>query len=545
MEQFKNWLREKYGSLKQVGGAWQMYSLQSWNDVHPPYRPGPYAHSLDWLKFKKDNFYELMQWRIDTIRANDPDSLIMAHGEAAALNNYRLGGSDEWRAAAKVQVYGYTFAHERHGTQLWKQMHAADLVRAGSEGKPYWHNEIQGGPVWFNPFSHTTIKGSTRDNGRFPTDEDVRFWSLASIAGGAKGVLNPRWRPLLDGPLFGAYGYYNMDGSPNSRSRMASALAKWINHPDRKAFCESVSARGQIGLLVTQEALAFKYLLGLGVDSDVYDEAISGAYRGFFDNNIQADFVSMDQIDRYDLLFYPFPVLMEREDARKLTEWVEKGGKLICQGCPAYFGDTGRVGTLQPDFGLNVLFGVKQHEAEFMPDLDDIRFHYAGKEVRGGLFMQSYISEGAEVKGTYPDGTAAVAEYAYGKGKTLLIGTFPSAGYYHHADENSRSFFAGVLAWGGKKPEVAITGDGVYTRLFEKPGGGIFLWILNPGKAAIDANLSLSEELGSFRLGRVLWGQCRNNMNRNCIRVKVPPKDGILLELEISRYQASHIRTYG
>jgi beta-galactosidase len=45
-----------------------------------------------------------------------------------------------------------------------------------------------------------------REDGRIPDEKDVRLWNLNSCAGGATGILYPRWRPLLDGPLFGAFG---------------------------------------------------------------------------------------------------------------------------------------------------------------------------------------------------------------------------------------------------------------------------------------------------------------------------------------------------
>ena len=45
-----------------------------------------------------------------------------------------------------------------------------------------------------------------REDGRIPDENDVRLWNLVSCAGGATGILYPRWRPLLDGPLFGAFG---------------------------------------------------------------------------------------------------------------------------------------------------------------------------------------------------------------------------------------------------------------------------------------------------------------------------------------------------
>lgn len=44
-----------------------------------------------------------------------------------------------------------------------------------------------------------------------------------------------------------------------------------------------------------------------------------------------------------------------------------KGGKLISEGCPAYFGDPRHVGTVQPNFGLDELFGAKESYVEITP----------------------------------------------------------------------------------------------------------------------------------------------------------------------------------
>ncbi len=68
----------------------------------------PYPECLDWLRFKRDNFYEQMQWRIDTIRAVDPTNLIAAHGVAGAIPDMAAKGCDDWLAASKVEVYGFT-----------------------------------------------------------------------------------------------------------------------------------------------------------------------------------------------------------------------------------------------------------------------------------------------------------------------------------------------------------------------------------------------------------------------------------------------------
>ena len=55
--------------------------------------------------------------------------------------------------------------------------------------------------------------------------------------------------------------------------------------------------KGDIGILVIPEAQAFDYLLSHEGKFDTYAAAMWGAYRGFFDNNIQADWVHIEDID--------------------------------------------------------------------------------------------------------------------------------------------------------------------------------------------------------------------------------------------------------
>src|SRR5207237_10278222 len=225
--------------------AWHRYSLAEWNDVQPPRHQGAYPDVLDWLAFRVDNAYRMLRWRVDLIRSIDPRHPINAHGVALTLSNHAESGCDEWRAAAEVDAYGFTWVASRRGDEPWKQWHAVDLVRAGSRGKPFWHAEAQAGPLWMQP----QVIGRPREDGRIAEPEDVRLWNMVSFAGGATGYLYPRWRPLLDGPLFGAFGAYAMDGSRTPRSEMVSTIARWATAPERAELWAARPLRGELGIL--------------------------------------------------------------------------------------------------------------------------------------------------------------------------------------------------------------------------------------------------------------------------------------------------------
>jgi beta-galactosidase len=75
---------------------------------------------------------------------------------------------------------------------------------------------------------------------------------------------------------------------------------------------------------------------------------MQGVYQGFFDRNIQADWVHIDDIGGWDTLYLPYPVMLSSKTAAALKDWVKAGRTLISEGCPAYFGDRAHVCPVQP-----------------------------------------------------------------------------------------------------------------------------------------------------------------------------------------------------
>ncbi|MCX6622361.1 MAG: beta-galactosidase [Acidobacteria bacterium] len=199
-KQFREWLHGRYGSLETLGRTWYRHSYADWENVHPPRNFGGYPESLDWLEFRIDDAFRLLGWRVDLFRRLDPKHKVLAHGVAGTLETLPSATHNDWRSAELFDVWGLTWVASRKGSELWKQFHALDLVRGASRGKPFWHAEAQAGPLWMQP----QVIGRAREDGRITDEKDVRLWNLISCAGGATGILYPRWRPLLDGPLFGA-----------------------------------------------------------------------------------------------------------------------------------------------------------------------------------------------------------------------------------------------------------------------------------------------------------------------------------------------------
>src|SRR5262249_29651939 len=148
---------------------------------------------------------------------------------------------------------------------------------------------------------------------------------------------------------------------------------------------------------------------------------------------------------------------LSEETARKLRAWVQAGGTLVSEGCPAYFGDRGRAGARQPNLGLDELFGARESSVEFVPDLlEGLRFAIDGLRPRGGIHRQAYEPAGGTPVGTYEDGRIAAVDHRFGKGRTRLIGTFPGAGMASRLDAATAAFFAGLMPWAGRTQHARV-----------------------------------------------------------------------------------------
>jgi beta-galactosidase len=524
---FREWLLKKHGSLEAIRNAWHRYSFADISQIKAPLKLSAHPDSMDWLEFRRENAHKQMQWRIDCIAAADSDCLISAHGLASTITNLPMGGSDDWSAAEKVEVYGQTWIPARHGSEPWRQWCATDLTRAGARGKTFWHAEMQGGPLWLQP--QTTGRDSF--DGRIVREQEIRIWNLTAMACGARGVLYLRWRPLLDGPLFGAFGPYDIDGGETERSRMASTLAKWANHPAQKELLEAVPVKGDIGLLIVPESIQASYLLSRWGQEDLYASMMRGAYRLFFDANIQADFVHIDDMDAYKCIYFPYPISLSQEHANKLKKWVANGGALVCEACPGLFDDSLHMGSVQPGLGLDELLGVKQKRMELMPDIfDDIPFEMDQNTLHGFGYLQTYALTTARGRGWH-EGEAIAAENRYGDGKALIIGTYLSGRYFRHSDESLKRFALELLHFSNVEPAMrckAVQGD-IHFRMHAN-GGNLYLWALNTGKTVAQAQIEMQAE---YAPGKTYWGDfslCSHEDGE--LTIKIPSNDALVIQIK-------------
>ncbi len=517
--EFRKWLMNKYGSLEAVAKAWRRYSFSDWKDVEPSRTGGPYPDWLDWVEFREDRAHELLRWRKEVIRSVDAKSKITMHGLAYSIELLPTASANDWRAAAEVDSYGFTWVNARKGNEPWKQYHAVDMIRAASRGKPFWHSEMQGGPLWMQ----SEVLNRPIEDARKPDEKDLRVWNMVSMSGGVSGVLYLRYRPLLDGPLFGAFGPFAMDGSSTPRSDMAGKIAKWANANPQ--LWNSHPVKGDVAIVFVPESERFNFAQQGNTSN--YASSARGAYEAFFDSGIQPDWVHIDNIEEYPTIYLPYPVMLSAKTVSKLCEFVRKGGTLISEGLPAYFGDGAHASAKQPRPELQELFGAKETDVDFTPDLlENLTFRMGEHSIGGRYFKQVFQPTSGKAIGWYGDKSVAAVESKLGKGRTVLIGTFPGAAYFRKPNTEAKAVFASLLP---SRPHLTISDTTVIARLHEGPGG-MNLWLVNPQRSPKTVTIRLNA--GPVRTAKDVWGGNSAAVDGNKIQITIPDRDAAVLKLE-------------
>jgi beta-galactosidase len=495
-EAFRRWLREKYDdNLDNLRIAWKRYSLSCWEDVELPRQIQGFPDTVDMIRFRNDNAQKWLTMRKEAIREGDHGHYIVAHGNAKHFCDLPCCG-DDFRPVEQVDIYGYTFWYGNH----CHTMLGSDMIRIASGGKEFWRAEAIGNSDWagrggpIGGFEPRPIE----EKDVMADPANIRLDALESFAAGARGFINPRWRALQDGPLFDGYGWYNLDGSPSERSREVGNIARWANDPAAFPLWKAQPVRGQVGLLLLEEAQIFCY--GFYQSTDYYSLSYQGAYEAFLDSNIQADPILLRHIDSYRILYLPFPIALEDDTIARLTRWVHDGGVLIAEACLGYFSAGGHAYETQPARGLDTLTGARQDAVSFAPDRwQGLEFDSPQGKLAGGVFKQSYIPTTGRAVAWYRNppapgnpGGAAIVDHTAGKGKTRIIGTMAGYGYKTGGSQENLRFFAGALPYAGIRPLIrADYNTGLIPRLWANQRD-TFLWCLNQKPYPQEALLELS-----------------------------------------------------
>lgn len=471
-ERFREWLKDKYGTIAALNAAWYR-NFESWDQVSPPRFPTilSYSDYLDWRAFLDDKLAGDLKTRVDAIRQADSVHPIASHAAVPGLftsptDGY--GNPDDWKMSATADFFGTSIYPEHsQSTRPWPYpMLAAglDFTRSAghSYGKGFWIGELQAG------------QGVTGMRIAQPvTPHDEEFWMWQVVAHGARSLAIYAWYPMSSGFESNGYGLIHLDGSLTDRAEAAGRVARIVAEHGAELL-RAKPAPARVAILYNR----LSYMVGgsqpsLSKLGNAERDSLLGAYKVFFEQQIPVDFVDAEDIvnhrlSQYRLLFLPYPVMLAKNVAEGVTLFVRDGGMAVAEARLAWNDERGFASAVIPGFGLEHVFGAREKSiqpaerpallTEASSDLPGLPPHFP---VNGEAFAESLEPlPGSSVLARFSDGETAMVMNLFGQGRAVLVGSFLGLSYEREHETSTKRLLLCLAQAAGVTPDVEVSGPG-------------------------------------------------------------------------------------
>ncbi len=541
-ERFREWLKQKYGSLDVLNRAWYR-TFSRWDQVEAP-RFGTilsYTDFIDWNTFIAVKLKEDLKRKAVAARRADPNCIVSSHSDAPSallspLSGY--GSPDDWWMAQSVDYYG-TSIYPKHAssTSAWnpiKLTMALDSIRSAGGENGWWMGELQAGQ------GVTGVRAGAHVNAA-----DLRLWGWLAMSRGVRSISYYAWYPMSSGYESNGYGMIELDGLITERARAAGQLAKIITDHHR-VFSSLRPMKSDVAILYNRLA----YMTGGNTvaPGQVVRDSLMGFYRALFERNIQVDFIHPDQIlsgraNEYKVIYLPYPLMLQESVAKALIEYTRQGGTLISEARPAWNDDRGFANERIPGAGLDEVFGCREKMLESGETVDLITEEKLpgmlaplGDRIINGILYAQHLtltSPQAKALAYFQNGDPAIVLSPFGKGQAMLIGTFPAAAYERERITETGLMLQRITAWAGVEPVVEIHGAQgcVEARLLESEKRRLFIGI-NHTEQKQNVEFQLPPETSSGRAVNLETGNSfslENHGNGPTFTYRFEPRDVLAL----------------
>lgn len=525
LKRYRAWLQRKYGSLENLNAAWYRH-FENWETVEPSRMSTilSYTDYIDWKSFIVTKLGEDLRDRYQAVKTVAPATIVTSHAAGVGLfasPHHWEGQADDWTMAKQVDFYGTSF-YPKHSAFVdrgvtWRAA-LLDFTRSFGydEGRNgFWVGEPQGG------FGTISVNVSPT-----VTPDDLRIWTWTALSRAAKGINYYAWYPMSTGYESGGFGLNNLDGTITERAKTAGGIAAIVDR-NQQLFLNARPPRAEVAVVYNplahfvggrQRAAAYGGPQGEVVS--IERDSLLGVHRALFPANVPLDFVHIDHLSagklrQYKLVIFPYPLMLPEASARTLNEYVREGGTLVAEARLAWNNEKGYASERIPGLGLWEVMGARETAIETAPGgrttirwtSSDLPGFVSGTVLPARWYKETLepASTGAKVVARFEDGAAAAVMSSYGKGKTLMLGSYVSASAQSTPTPEAERFFRGVLQWAGVTFPVQVTGSPLEVRYTES-GDEMLLFVFNHGKGPAAAKISLRRPPGVYRAVSLIDG---------------------------------------
>ena len=441
IEEFRAWLKRKYQTIDRLNDVWEhcytdfsqiSYTPWIWMSIMP---------AADFAAFRKEAVGIFLRRFGDAIRRADNTHPLIADNIGSMITNgtwlYERP-QDEFVLRDAVDEIGMSFypkqvsgcrpPHSRQNT--------FDAFYAASGRRGYYVSEMQTHiQALFNPSTAVS-------------PYELKQWCCEALASGAKGLIYWMWRPFTKGLQTAGRGLVDYKNRSTPRLAFAREFSAVVGETGALT-----PPRARVGILFDGMCHDFQvcYTRCYDVDQNIYLNSLCGAYRAMYDAGVRADLVRMDEIGQYRVLILSNHIVIGKETAEALGDYVRNGGILVCDGKIGIVDQFSMQNDRMPGGALNPLMGLEYIDS----DAENPNFLLDGKTICGYYGRELTALTDGRALACFADGYPAVVERTVERGKVLTVNTHLWYGYIQ--EQNNADAFAGMLAAAYDLKEADVT----------------------------------------------------------------------------------------
>jgi beta-galactosidase len=437
---FQNWLRGRHGSLDELNRAWGTHfwgeKYTAWEEIVLPTDDSTYNPSL-LLDFKRFNSWQNVTFQAEQVailRQVCPGHFVTHNfmGLFSELNYYDLAKDldfvswDNYPVGGKPDIPTYASG-------------AADIMR-GLKRQNFWIMETTAGPAGWGAM------------GRNPRPGEIRKVALQQVAHGCDNLIWFRWRTCTAGREQYWHGLLGHDGVPRRRYQEAAQTAAEMRKLEPALSGTTVKA--DVAIVYDYESnWAFNFQPAYAAKptgwesgwwGQNYTQAVERYYNALFRKGVNVDMIPPTaDFSAYKVVIAPHLYILQDETAKRLNDYVAKGGVLLTD-CRTGVKDETSLCYDRPLPGLlSEMLGILIGEYESIADGAEYTFSAKGNLsgiYTAGRFADWIIPQRAESLGEFRpwhmQGFAPVTRNRFGLGWGYYCGVIvKEPGFYQRLIE--------------------------------------------------------------------------------------------------------------
>ncbi len=332
--EFRQWLERKYGSLQTLNRIWGN-EYHAWDEVSPFLNENWKSSmpQIDWTLFCNELDGVLLGKLKSSLRMYDPVHQVNANPVGTPWADFGVFGSyatDNWVFTRDNDLNGVSYypdawerAHNLTPYPGWLHNLALNTIRSASGSKDFILTEM-----------YTNTQNGFALNG-YLDKNSIASVAWTAFANDCKGILFWKWEPFRRGRQSLGRGLTTLDGKLAPRGEAVKEIGRVLKqHGDvlLKARLDTPRVAilmDMVGLLKTLEQTVEPSTTTFMYESN------AGIFKALFEENISVDLlrmdlgVSLEKLKQYKIVFLPFQIVIRREFADVLKDYVRQGGYVV------------------------------------------------------------------------------------------------------------------------------------------------------------------------------------------------------------------------